>query len=266
MAAKNAAGAIKARLIAFAAESYDVAAGPDRVPRQPRVHRQPARCRSPSWSSRPISRASRCPRPASTRRRRSTGIAQDRAGPAVLLFRLWGGVLRGAGRHHDRRDEGRRAPTSSTTSGRSLNPAVDIGQIEGGFVQGMGWLTTEELVFHADGRLLTPRALDLQDPVRVGCAGALQDRAVGRRQPRGHDLSLQGGRRAAADAGDLGVRGDRRRDPQPQARRARAARCAGDAGGDPARRAGGEAAEATSDADLADHRALRRRATAAPRW
>jgi xanthine dehydrogenase large subunit len=36
--------------------------------------------------------------------------------------------------------------------GRSLNPAVDIGQIEGGFVQGMGWLTTEELVFTKDGR------------------------------------------------------------------------------------------------------------------
>jgi xanthine dehydrogenase large subunit len=39
--------------------------------------------------------------------------------------------------------------------GRSLNPAIDIGQIEGGFVQGMGWLTSEELVFDADGRLLT---------------------------------------------------------------------------------------------------------------
>ncbi|MGI9465286.1 MAG: xanthine dehydrogenase molybdopterin binding subunit, partial [Aestuariivirgaceae bacterium] len=39
--------------------------------------------------------------------------------------------------------------------GRSLNPAIDIGQIEGGFVQGMGWLTTEELVFDADGRLRT---------------------------------------------------------------------------------------------------------------
>jgi xanthine dehydrogenase large subunit len=39
--------------------------------------------------------------------------------------------------------------------GRSLNPAVDLGQIEGGFVQGMGWLTTEELVFDTDGRLLT---------------------------------------------------------------------------------------------------------------
>ena len=40
-------------------------------------------------------------------------------------------------------------------AGRSLNPAVDMGQIEGGFVQGMGWLTTEELVFDDDGRLLT---------------------------------------------------------------------------------------------------------------
>jgi xanthine dehydrogenase large subunit len=39
--------------------------------------------------------------------------------------------------------------------GRSLNPAIDIGQVEGGFVQGMGWLTTEELVYDADGRLRT---------------------------------------------------------------------------------------------------------------
>ncbi len=39
--------------------------------------------------------------------------------------------------------------------GRSLNPSIDIGQIEGGFVQGMGWLTTEELVFDDKGRLLT---------------------------------------------------------------------------------------------------------------
>jgi xanthine dehydrogenase large subunit len=39
--------------------------------------------------------------------------------------------------------------------GRSLNPAIDLGQIEGGFVQGMGWLTTEELVFDGQGRLRT---------------------------------------------------------------------------------------------------------------
>ncbi|WP_404338593.1 xanthine dehydrogenase molybdopterin binding subunit [Sphingomonas sp. MMS12-HWE2-04] len=39
--------------------------------------------------------------------------------------------------------------------GRSLNPGIDLGQIEGGFIQGMGWLTTEELVYDDRGRLLT---------------------------------------------------------------------------------------------------------------
>lgn len=41
-------------------------------------------------------------------------------------------------------------------AGRSLNPAIDLGQVEGGFIQGMGWLTTEELVWHPEsGALLT---------------------------------------------------------------------------------------------------------------
>ena len=39
--------------------------------------------------------------------------------------------------------------------GQSINPALDIGQIEGGFVQGMGWLTSEELHWRADGKLMT---------------------------------------------------------------------------------------------------------------
>ncbi|WP_088890996.1 xanthine dehydrogenase molybdopterin binding subunit [Leptolyngbya ohadii] len=39
--------------------------------------------------------------------------------------------------------------------GESLNPLIDIGQIEGGFVQGMGWLTMEELVWDREGRLRT---------------------------------------------------------------------------------------------------------------
>jgi len=39
--------------------------------------------------------------------------------------------------------------------GKSLNPAIDLGQIEGGYIQGMGWLTTEELVFDDKGRLRT---------------------------------------------------------------------------------------------------------------
>ncbi|RVV97830.1 xanthine dehydrogenase molybdopterin binding subunit [Mesobaculum littorinae] len=40
-------------------------------------------------------------------------------------------------------------------AGASLNPALDVGQIEGGFVQGAGWLTTEELVWDDKGRLRT---------------------------------------------------------------------------------------------------------------
>jgi xanthine dehydrogenase large subunit len=39
--------------------------------------------------------------------------------------------------------------------GKSLNPAVDLGQIEGGFVQGVGWLTTEELWWNERGELKT---------------------------------------------------------------------------------------------------------------
>ena len=39
--------------------------------------------------------------------------------------------------------------------GQSINPAIDTGQIEGGYVQGLGWLTAEELKWDESGRLLT---------------------------------------------------------------------------------------------------------------
>ena len=39
--------------------------------------------------------------------------------------------------------------------GASLNPAIDIGQVEGGYLQGAGWLTMEELVWNAQGKLMT---------------------------------------------------------------------------------------------------------------
>jgi xanthine dehydrogenase large subunit len=50
-------------------------------------------------------------------------------------------------------------------AGRSLNPAIDIGQVEGGFVQGMGWLTTEELWWDAEGRLRTHAPSTYKIPV-----------------------------------------------------------------------------------------------------
>ena len=59
--------------------------------------------------------------------------------------------------------------------GRSINPAIDLGQIEGGFVQGMGWLTTEELCWNEAGALTThapstykiPTASDVPADFRV---------------------------------------------------------------------------------------------------
>ncbi len=60
-------------------------------------------------------------------------------------------------------------------AGRSINPALDIGQIEGGFVQGTGWLTTEELWWNAKGEIKThapstykiPTARDIPPDFRV---------------------------------------------------------------------------------------------------
>ena len=40
-------------------------------------------------------------------------------------------------------------------AGKSINPAIDIGQIQGGYVQGAGWLTTEELIWNEEGKLMT---------------------------------------------------------------------------------------------------------------
>ncbi|HEY3633689.1 MAG TPA: molybdopterin cofactor-binding domain-containing protein, partial [Caldimonas sp.] len=60
-------------------------------------------------------------------------------------------------------------------AGRSLNPAIDIGQIEGGFIQGMGWLTMEELVWHPDdgsakaGLLLTHAPSTYKIPTANDC-------------------------------------------------------------------------------------------------
>jgi xanthine dehydrogenase large subunit len=54
-------------------------------------------------------------------------------------------------------------------AGKSLNPAIDIGQVEGAFIQGMGWLTTEELWWNAGGKLDDACAVDLQNPGVSDC-------------------------------------------------------------------------------------------------
>ncbi len=89
--------------------------------------------------------------------------------------------------------------------GSSINPAIDIGQIEGGFVQGMGWLTTEELVYDNEGRLRThapstykiPACSDVPEDFRVALfeskgnmAGTIyRSKAVGE-PPLMHGLSV----------------------------------------------------------------------------
>ena len=40
-------------------------------------------------------------------------------------------------------------------AGDSLVPSIDLGQVEGAYVQGLGWLSNEEVLFNTDGRLLT---------------------------------------------------------------------------------------------------------------
>jgi len=60
-------------------------------------------------------------------------------------------------------------------AGTSLNPAIDLGQVEGGFIQGMGWLTMEELVWHPNdgsakaGLLLTHAPSTYKIPTANDC-------------------------------------------------------------------------------------------------
>ncbi len=67
--------------------------------------------------------------------------------------------------------------------GDSLNPGIDRGQIEGGFVQGMGWLTSEELKWDAQGRLLTHSASTYQIPAISDAPLAFKVTLLPRRGP-----------------------------------------------------------------------------------
>ena len=64
--------------------------------------------------------------------------------------------------------------------GNSLSPLVDQGQIEGGFAQGAGWLTSEELVWSAEGRLLTRGASTYKLPTLGDCPAIFNVRLLDR--------------------------------------------------------------------------------------
>ena len=146
-------------------------------------------------------------RPASTRRPRSTGTATRRAGRPFYYFAYGAAVsevsidtLTGEYTVDARRHPARRRPLAE--------PGDRLGQIEGGFIQGMGWLTTEELWWDDKGRLRThaPSTYKIPLPPTGRTIFNMKLWPKGG-EPRADDLPLQGGRRAAAHAGDLGVLG-----------------------------------------------------------
>ena len=57
--------------------------------------------------------------------------------------------------------------------GNSLNSAIDLGQIEGAFIQGLGWLTTEELKWNAEGRLISDGPATYKIPTAHDCPAVL---------------------------------------------------------------------------------------------
>jgi len=153
MAAADAAAQIRARLVAFAAEAHGVP--PDQVAFEPNVVRVgnrriafPDFIRAAYMARVHLSAAGFYKTPdihwdrAAGKGRPFYYFAYGAAASEVSIDTLTGEY------RVDRVD-------ILHDAGRSLNPAIDLGQVEGGFVQGMGWLTTEELWWDAQGRLRT---------------------------------------------------------------------------------------------------------------
>ncbi len=153
MAAQAAARIIKHRLIDFAAEHYGVASDQiEFLPNRVRIGNQeipfPALIRAAYMARVSLSSTGfyKTPKihfdPKTGRGRPFFYFAYGAAVSEVTIDTLTGEyVVDRADILHD--------------VGRSLNPAIDMGQVEGGFIQGMGWLTTEELWWDDKGNLRT---------------------------------------------------------------------------------------------------------------
>ncbi len=61
-------------------------------------------------------------------------------------------------------------------AGNSINPAIDIGQVEGAYIQGMGWLTSEELCWDDNGRLTTHAPSTYKIPTVTDCPAVFNTR------------------------------------------------------------------------------------------
>ena len=195
MAAKIAAGTIRERMAAFAAEAWDVA--PETVEfRDARVF-----AGNVSMSFGELAKACRLARVQLSHSGyyKTPEIHWDRLrakGTSVLLFRLWRGVSEVAIDTLTGEMRVLRADLLHDV-GASINPAIDMGQVEGAFIQGMGWLTTEELVYDAEGRLLTHAPATYKIPVASDTPAVFNTRLYTRPNPTAEHLPLEGGRRAA---------------------------------------------------------------------
>ena len=118
-------------------------------------------------------------------------------------------------------------------AGKNINPGIDRGQVVGGFIQGMGWVTTEELVYGPGGQLLSYSPTTYKIPNISDVAGNLQCAIPGQSEQPGELVSLQScGRTAAAFGNERLARGKKRstasrrdRAVGPQSSGYRRARC-----------------------------------------
>jgi xanthine dehydrogenase large subunit len=153
MAARNAARSIKRRLVAFAAETYGVAA------REVRFRANRVRIGEAEKSFAELVREAYFARVSlsATGFYRTPKIHYDRetaSGRPFFYFAYGAAVSEVA--IDTLTGESRLLRVDILHDvGRSLNPAIDLGQIEGGYIQGLGWLTSEELYWDEAGRLMT---------------------------------------------------------------------------------------------------------------
>ena len=227
-AALAAARTIKHRLIDFAAEHWSV---PKEqvvfLPNRVRVGNQEIPFRALVWQAY-MGRVSL----SSTGFYKTPKIHWDRAsgtGRPFYYYRLRCRLQRGHGRHADRRVPGR-ARRHPARLRQVAEPGDRHRPDRGRLRPGHGLAHHRGAVVGRGGPAAHPRAEHLQDPRLRRPPAHLQRPPVREREPRGRDLPLQGGGRAAADAGHLGPARDlRRRRQRRRPPHLPAPRCAGDA-------------------------------------